>query len=394
MRLLYPFRRPARPNLPRRGAVLVLAALVMVMIFGFLAFAADSGFILLAKTQMQAATDAAAYSAATEFSSGLGSGALSPSAVSANVAAVAKDIAGRHRAADLPSAFLNTSRDVRLGRYEWDATAGAWKTNWNASPYNLIEVGLHRDQGSVTGSNGDRPIPLFFAPVIGYRSSNVTATSRVAVFPGVGFRLDQGSTDTINILPIALDVGSWNKLIAGTGTDKYKYDPASGHVSAGSDGILEINIYPNGTTNLPPGNRGTVDIGSSNNSTNDIKRQILYGLNANDLSYFGGQLRFDSVPLVLNGDTGISAGIKAELAAIIGQVRAIPLFSAVSGPGNNANYTIVKFVGVRILDVNLTGSPSNKQLTVQPAPFVSSHVIPGKVTLTTDSILSTPRMVQ
>ena len=44
-----------------------------------------------------------------------------------------------------------------------------------------------------------------------------------------------------------------------------------------------------------------------------------------------------------------------------------PIFRSVSGPGNNATYTIVKFVGVRVMDVRLTGSMSSKQVTVQPA---------------------------
>jgi len=37
------------------------------------------------------------------------------------------------------------------------------------------------------------------------------------------------------------------------------------------------------------------------------------------------------------------------------------------GPENNASYTIVKFVGVRITYVKLTGSMSNKQVIIQPA---------------------------
>ena len=40
--------------------------------------------------------------------------------------------------------------------------------------------------------------------------------------------------------------------------------------------------------------------------------------------------------LYLNGDTGISAGVKDELASIKGQPRIIPIFSTVSGNGNNA----------------------------------------------------------
>ena len=55
------------------------------------------------------------------------------------------------------------------------------------------------------------------------------------------------------------------------------------------------------------------------------------------------------------GDTGISAGVKDELASIIGQTRIIPVFSSVSGNGNNATYVIVRWVGVRVMAVKLTG---------------------------------------
>ena len=100
--------------------------------------------------------------------------------------------------------------------------------------------------------------------------------------------------------------------------------------------MKEINLYPSG--NGPPGNRGTVDIGSNNNSTADLSRQILNGVTKSDLAYHGGKLEFnEDGELFLNGDTGISAGIKDELAAVIGQPKIIPIFSNVSGPGNRGS---------------------------------------------------------
>lgn len=63
----------------------------------------------------------------------------------------------------------------------------------------------------------------------------------------------------------------------------------------------------------------------------------------------------DNGELFLNGDTGISAGVKNELASIKGEPKLIPLFNQVNGPGNNATYSIVKFVGVRLMQVKLTG---------------------------------------
>jgi hypothetical protein len=220
----------------------------------------------------------------------------------------------------------------------------------------------------------------------------VTATSVLA--QGVGFRIDAGSTHTAGVLPIAYDEPSWDDVIAGVGSDNYSYNTSTGAITSGSDGIVDFDLYPTSDKSLPPGNRGTVDIGSANNSTADLSRQILYGLNASDLAYYGGEFRLDVTPIQLNGDTGLSAGIKDELSAIIGQPLAIPIFSSVSGNGNNAMYTVVKFVGIRILAVKLTGQ--NKYVMVQPATFVGSSVIKGTSTIvpTQDAIFAPSTLVR
>ena len=120
----------------------------------------------------------------------------------------------------------------------------------------------------------------------------------------------------------------------------------------------------------------------------DISRQILYGLNEDDLEELGGELRFDELPMIINGDTGLSAGIKDELDAIKGQPRLMPLFDTVSGPGNNAMYRIVKFVPIRILYVKLTGKPADKKVIVQMAPYTDPTVISGETEIEEDSILA------
>src|SRR4029078_5825159 len=117
----------------------------------------------------------------------------------------------------------------------------------------------------------------------------------------------------LDLLPFALDLQTFNGWVAGSGDDAWNWDPATKKVTAGIAGVLEVNLYPQGTGS--PGNRGTVDIGSSNNSTSDIARQIVYGISPQDMAYMGGKLEFNSAgELQLNGDTGISAGVKDELA--------------------------------------------------------------------------------
>jgi len=382
----------------RKGSIVVLAAGVLILAFAFTSFTVDLGFIALTRAELQNAADSAALGSAQELSQGIGVGPVtSPNDTATAVRHVAEALAAMNPAGELDGVYIDPVQDIRLGRLQWNAASGQWDRIWGESPYTLVEVVTHRDRGEARDVNGqslDGPLPLFFAPIIGHDDATLVTRSAAAIFPGVGFRIDENSSVLANILPIAMDEQTWNDLMDGIGSDDYGYDEEDGDIEHHGDGILEANLYPSGSSSLPPGNRGTVDIGSPSNSTSDLKRQILNGINADDLSWFGGELRFDDVPVILNGDTGLSAGIESSLKQIIGQPRAIPVFSQVSGPGNNAMYTISKFVGIRIMDVKLTGSPSKKRVVVQPAPFSDSTVIRGKTTVTVDSIFTKPALIQ
>ena len=383
----------------RLGSILVMSAGVLVVAFAFAAFTIDLGFIAITRAELRNASDAAVLAAVQELHSGLSGGAVNDADEIATTAGnAARDVAELNPAGGLDSVYIDPSQDVRFGQYQWDASLETWHEAWGVEPYTLAEITVHRDRGSALDVNGtslDGPVPLFFAPVIGHQNASLVTTSAAALFPGVGFKISSESTTTVNILPIALDEDTWNKLINdGIGDDNYSYNAALGKVQNTGDNILEANLYPSGSSSLPPGNRGTVDIGSPSNSTNDLKRQILSGINADDLSWFDGEIRYDGTPLELNGDTGLSAGIESALKSVIGQVKAIPLFTSVSGPGNNATYVIGRFVGVRIMDVRLTGGPNNRRVVIQPAPFSHSSVVRGKTEVKLDSIFTTPVLVR
>jgi hypothetical protein len=69
--------------------------------------------------------------------------------------------------------------------------------------------------------------------------------------------------------------------------------------------------------------------------------------------------------------------IVIALAAIIGKPRVIPIFESVTGNGNNAEYKIVRWQGIRIMAVKQTGSMSQKHVTIQEAPVVTPGVVPS-----------------
>jgi hypothetical protein len=251
----------------------------------------------------------------------------------------------------------------------------AFQTN-SANGFNAIRVRLRKD----SSMNGE--VPYFFARVFGLDGQVLQSEAVAGMIRDVSGFQAPANGENVDLLPYALDLVTWNNFAANVGSDNYRWNSTTKQVEAGCDGLVEVNLFPQGTGS--PGNRGTVDIGGSNNSTSDISRQILDGISPCDfqaLAAQGRSLQFDANgALYLNGDTGISAGVKDELTAIKGQPRVIPIFESVSGNGNNAEYKIVKWQGIRIMAVKLTGSMSQKHVTIQVAPVLVNGVIPSTTT--------------
>jgi len=371
-------RTSKRPRAKRGGNIALLSLFLLVIMLSVVALAVDIGYFQVASTELQRSADSAAIAATWKLLDEMGPNAsVTPATLSA-VRSTASQYAGFNQVA---SAAPNLAEgDVQIGHLAYPFSSAAGLTFGDPDQFNAVAVSVRR----TADNNGE--LPTFFAKVMGRMGVAAEAQATAAFVNNVaGFR-PPATGENLDILPFTLDEDTWNNRTSGD--DLYHYDPDSGQVTAGSDGIPEVDLYPHGTG--PPGNRGTLDIGSPNNSTADICRQIRYGITAEDLSYIDGEIRFDpeTVTLSLNGDTGISAGVKDDLASVIGQPRVIPIFRTVSGPGNNATYTIVRFVGVRVMYVKLTGSLSQKKVLVQPAPIIIPGVIPGNDTPTSDYVYS------
>jgi hypothetical protein len=285
---------------------------------------------------------------------------------------MAADYALRNRVCGSgPTVDLNTANapngDIILGRF----VDGEMTTAGVPANYNAVRVRVLRTQSR------NNEVPLFFAKVFGVSSEAASAEATAMFRDGIsGFRVTE-STGNSSLLPFALDINEWNKLMAGLGTDSWNYNTESKQVSAGSDGVREIKLYPerkNGS-GITPGNFGTIDIGGSDNSSAVLKRQISEGVSAADLAPHGGELTLDPVTnsLSLNGETGLSIGMDQALPYAVGKSRTIPLYSQVVSTGNTAQFTIVGFVGVRILSFDLNGS--DKYIMIQPAVVVDDSAV-------------------
>lgn len=358
----------------RRAALMIMAALGLTSALILCGLVIDVGNVCVSRAELQRSSDAAALAAVAVM---LDRGALNgdqyanPTLVAhiARNAAIAYVQANpcRDAAMTLPRNDANNAQgDLVLGRYN------STTQDFNPSDrnYNSAYVFIRRDHLH----NG--PIPLFFGGLVGMPSVNAYGEAAAYIETDIsGFRIDPGSNVNSKLLPFSLQIDLWNDRTA-LGEDAHAHDHINHTVSRGPDGIFEISLFPH---RLAPGNFGTVDIGHPGNSAADLRRQILHGPNAWDLSFFPDstvQLDENGI-LMLNGDTGVTAAMKSEIGQILGQPRIIPLHARVFGQGNTADFEVVAFVGITILDYDLTGALRNRYIKIQPCYTSDGTAIGG-----------------
>ena len=138
MRRLHHLQRPAAEE--RRGVVLLLTAVLLVTIFGFVTFSVDYGYMSMAQGGLQNAADSAALAAVVELGDGEG-----------HAIDVAEDLAAAN-------AFGSFTPDVRNARTQAGIFDLETKTFFPTSVGpNAIRVRAEMND-----------VPLFFGPVIGH----------------------------------------------------------------------------------------------------------------------------------------------------------------------------------------------------------------------------------
>lgn len=147
-----------RPS--RRGAVVVLAALVMSLMVGLLAFAVDIGYVALSRTQLQAAADSAALA-----------GAASTNLPRADMETVTKRFADANMAAGRKVQLQ--SSDIEYGT--WDTAARSFTPS--ATPGNAVRVTVRTDD---TAGGKTR---LFFARIYNVDAVNQKASAVATTNP-------------------------------------------------------------------------------------------------------------------------------------------------------------------------------------------------------------------
>ncbi len=375
-------RNPAANPQNRRGVTMIFAMFLIASLTILIAFALEMEHLSIARIELQRSADAAALGACWQLFDDTVVGKTHYE-LSQSIQHSASLLAAANVIANESPQLSDQLHDVQLGSY--NMLDGSFASTTDAALTNAVRINLRR-QASINGE-----VPLFFSKLLGRDSQPLQTSATAAMFSQIsGFHMPAAGAANLQILPFALDLETWEDVINGRTQDIFHASGTS--VTSGSDGLYECNLFPQGTGS--PGNRGTVDISGPNNSTAVLSRQIIHGISREDMIAFGRPLEFDEQgELLLNGNTGISAAVKDELAAIIGQKRIIPIFTSVSGNGNNAWFTIVRFEGVRILEVKLTGAMNQKRLIVQPTTTLARGAIYSPSAIQGSNTLFTPVML-
>jgi Ca-activated chloride channel family protein len=134
----------------RRGAVLVLFGILIIVIFAMIAFAVDVAYMQLVRAELRAATDAAAKAGALELRLTDGNGTAARTA--AITAAARNTVGGK-------ALTLNGS-EIELGRSEYSGD-GTYQFVANRTPYTAVRINSNLTPTSAMGS-----VRLFFGSML------------------------------------------------------------------------------------------------------------------------------------------------------------------------------------------------------------------------------------
>lgn len=137
--------------------MIVLAAVLMTVMAGMIAFAVDCGMIALTREQLQCAADSAAIAGADSLVNG------TSAATTAAQSFAQANIAGG------TAVVINSSQDIQLGT--WDKNALTFTTLTGAAQSSANAVRVTCQMSKARGNS----LTLFFAPIFGISHTDVSA---------------------------------------------------------------------------------------------------------------------------------------------------------------------------------------------------------------------------
>lgn len=174
-------QQPVRKS--EEGAVAVIVAIVIVVLFSFAALAIDIGNAMIARNELQNVADAAALAGARtlgEAYTGLASGTSYASYWASNSAALTTTA----QTAAMNVAITNQARQVAITLNAADITINFWDTTTRVLRAPNLAVGEGGTGVRVTArrdSSANGPVATWLASIMGIGSMSITATATAAL---------------------------------------------------------------------------------------------------------------------------------------------------------------------------------------------------------------------
>ncbi|QDT13304.1 VWA domain-containing protein [Stieleria marina] len=253
MNFLINLQNTRRAQRNRKGAMLVLIAVMLIAFMATVAFTVDIAHMHLTRTELRTATDAASKAAAIE---------LSISQDRDLAIARGQSIAAQNTVATDPLQLV--AGDFEFGNARANG-AGKFQFDNSRFPTNSVRVSGRRTVGSASG-----PVPLFFGNIMGVEFFEPSALSAatyierdiVLVVDRSGSMLGQKFTDLVS----AIDV--FNNTLAETAVEE-RVGLASYNDRATADVPLttDLNLISTSMASLPVGGFTSISRGMSAGKT-------------------------------------------------------------------------------------------------------------------------------
>jgi hypothetical protein len=330
-----------RPRDGERGAVAVLAAIFLLMLFTFFAIAFSMGQMMDTRTQLQAASDSAALAAARSLNG------------EADGLVLAREAAGyytsRHRGYD-EDLVIDEGVDVEFGRWHFDSADCVFGSS-GSDCFEVLPDTVPRQISAVRVWNGrdggthNSPLPLAFGGVLSRATSSLNSFA-IAVGGGAG--------NVACALPISI---AECKLLDSAGNVPCGSVIRLTFSSSTGDNGGFINLYPGLNNGNPTPN--FVEDQIRNRGCRAGERQEMDDVDVhNGLQSFNGSFVRPLLGLQGNGNNWNPDGDNSD--CVIGTVQTI----AISDGGGQAcanfvpHQNVQGFLNVRLLAVSTQGGSS------------------------------------
>lgn len=373
-------RQQLRRNQSRRGWLAPIVAFAMVVVMGAVALVLDRLWLDMATGEAQAVAEAAVLASARQLASDddLRSPEAAPDARIAAATLAAENVASMNRVAGQPYRLDSSAGDLTFGvNLEVEETGEIKFVETINNPRSARMVAQR------THARGN-PVALFLTGLTHVGGGEVRATAEATIDNHiVGFQSVAGAR--VPMLPLAILANdpsgqrqdTWKVQIEQRrGPDNYHFDPSTGEVHSGADGIPEITLTPVSERDASQAaNMAFFDIHGKVGRF-PLAEQIRLGWSAEDLERRDGRFVFTSGPQMFPARPVISKTSAAALKAIVGECRGVLLYQGGTSTADKNSIRIQSagLVAGRVMAVRELGG-GEYQLVFQPGVLASRSAV-------------------